>query len=143
MQSLTYLLYIIISIYMGSFLYITYQILFFQQKRFIFIKMIIYFSFIANLIIKLKYKLKTELILPYAMFFLLGIYLGRKSFRNYLLMINKDIKNIIDNTLYKLVYLLKILLIPPISYFLYCKIKMFFYFQKNPHFKPKSIYELF
>jgi hypothetical protein len=143
MQSLTYLLYIIISIYMGSFLYITYQILFFQQKRFIFIKMIIYFSCIANLIIKLKYKFKTEIILSYIIFFILGVYLGRKSFRNYLLTINKEIKSIFDKTLYRLLYLLKILLIPPVSYFLYCKIKMFFYFQKNPHFKPKTIYELF
>jgi hypothetical protein len=105
--------------------------------------MLIYFSFIAHLIIKLKYRFKTELIVPYFFFFITGIYLGRKTFRNYLLTINKEIKNVFDKTLYKLVYLIKILITPPVSYYAYCKLKTILYYKKYPHLKSKTIYDLF
>jgi hypothetical protein len=143
MQSLIYLLHIFLFIYLGSFIYITYQILFYFQNKFIFIKLILYFSFIAYLIIKVKYKYNILLIYQYIIFFVLGIYLGRKTFRTSLLSTNQKIKNALDSYWGKLIYLLKILFIPPISFYLFCKLKNYFYYLKNPHLKPKDIYDLF
>lgn len=143
MESLVYLFHIFLIIYLGSFLYITYQILFYFQNKFIFIKLFFFFTFIAYILIKVKSKYNISLLYQYIIFFFLGIYLGRKSFRNYLLTINSGIKGIVDNYLYKIKYLLKILFIPPVFFYLYCYFKTYIYYLEHPHLKPKDEYYLF
>ena len=143
MTSLVFLFHIILTIYLGSFLYISYQILFYFQSKFIFIKMLFYFTFIACLTIKIKNKYNILFLYQYIIFFVLGIYLGRKIFRTQILLKNTEIKGIIDQNIPKLLYILKLLIIPPISYFIYCKIKLIFFYFNHPHLKPKNEYELF
>lgn len=143
MESFNYLLNIFLFIYLGSFFYITYQILFYFQNKYIFIKLIIYFSFIAYLIIRVKSKFNILLLYQYFLFFILGIFLGRKTFRNSLLSTNKKIKGILDSFWGRFTYLLKLLLIPPISFYIYCKIKTYLFYLEKPYLKPKNNYELF
>ena len=143
MVSLTYLLQIFLAIYFGSFLYISYQIIFYFQSKFILTKLILFFSFFAYLIIKLKTKYHIPLLFQLSFFFIIGIFLGRKTFKKTLLKNNKIIKNIYDKNFYKLIYLFKIAIIPPVSFSLFCLIKRYFYHLKYPHRKNKSEYELF
>ena len=143
MESLRYLLYSILACYLGSFSYILYQILFYQQKRFIFIKIICYFSFIAYLIIKLKNKYSITPIFAYFIIYIAGMIIARKTFRTYLLNMSKEYTTHKITVLYKFYYLLILLITPPFFYLISCKIRQHKYYKKYPQDKKRTIYELF
>ena len=144
MTSLITLLKILLFIYLGSFTYITYQILFYFQKKFLIIKTLIFFFLIATLIIHLSNKYDVIFFGGYLFFYILGIIITRyilkpKIFKNakvveYFLYIPLK-KHLINLIKYAFFY----------SYFINLKnkIKLYKYYKKYPHKKPKSIYELF
>ena len=135
MDSLNNLFISLKSIYLGSFFYITYQMIFYHQKKFLLIKTLIYFTFITFLIIKIKSTYNFNFILYIGVFFILGVFMGRKIFKDSLIKYNKPIKNFNDYISLNLKYYFKLLLIPPITYFVYCKIKTFIFYKKNPRLK--------
>ena len=143
MESLKYLLFSFFACYLGSFSYILYQILFYQQKRFILIKIICYFSFIAFLIIKVKNKYSITPLMVYSFIYLIGMYISRKLFRVYLIEKSKEYKAI-KNKFYPIIkYILLLLFIPPLVYIIVCRIKEYRYYKKYPQERKKTRYELF
>lgn len=143
MESLRYLFYSLLACYLGSFSYILYQILFYQQKKFIFIKIICYFLFIAFIIIRVKNKYGIALLFSYFIIYLTGMYLARKTFRRKLLALSKEYADVKHRLLYKIYYLIILLITPPLIYLLICKLKSHRHYKKYPQDKTRTRYELF
>ena len=144
MTSLITLLKILLFIYLGSFTYITYQILFYFQKKFLIIKTLLFFFLIAILIIHLSNKYDVIFFGGYLFFYILGIIITRHILKP------KIFKNakVVEYFLYiplkkRLINLIKYAFFYSSFINLKNKIKLYKYYKKYPHKKPKSIYELF
>ena len=143
MVSFYNLLRVILMLYLGCFTYALYQLLFYHQKRFLFIKTIIFFFIIAILIIKASNKYDVILFHVYIIFYLIGILLAKKYLAKIVKRNNQEF-NIILTPLKKLMRIvLKIICIPPIIKKIKEKRMQYKYYKLHPHLKPKSIYELF
>lgn len=143
MESLHNLLKIGIVTYLGFFSYILYQIVFYRQKRFLFAKTILYFSFLAGIIIYVSNQYDIPIFHIYILFYLLGLYLARKSLSKMLRKYNKEF-NLVVFPLKLIVHIIwKTILIPPFIYWIKNKRKLHKYYKSHPNKKPKSIYELF
>lgn len=144
MTSIIILLKIILFIYLGSFTYITYQIFFYFQKRFLMIKTLFFFFVLAYLIIHISNKYNITFFIGFLFFYILGFYMAKHIFKE------KIYKNVIivDSFIYTPLKKLLIFTIKKAIFFsnikiLKKKIKLHIYYKKHPHKKPKSIYELF
>ena len=142
MKSLYELFIIILYIYFGSFSYITFMIIFYFQKKMKIIKALLLFSFFAYLIIKANNKFNIPFSLFYIIFYLLGISLS--------LLFEDKIKNTLDifdihyqKIKEKAIYILFLILYPPIFTKIKCFIYNKYYYFKHPYFKPKGILYLF
>ncbi len=133
----------IIVIYLGSFSYILYQIIFYHQKKFLFIKTIFYFSFLAYNIIHIINKYDINIISIYFIFYIFGLFLANKLFY-------KNIKN--NNKLFdifliplKKIFLkiIKFITIPPFIYIIKDRYELHKFYKRYPYKKPISIYYLF
>lgn len=143
MESLQNLFKICIIIYLGFFSYILYQILFYHQKRFLFTKTIVYFSFLAGIIIYVSNHYDIPIFHIYILFYLLGLYLAKKILSKKLRKYNKTLDTVLI-PLKKLLHIIcKILFIPPMLSWINQKRKLRKYYKTHPNKKPKSIYELF
>lgn len=143
MESLLNLFKIFICFYLGSFTYITYQILFYYQKRFLLIKTIIFFLIIAILIIKASNTYNIEIFHMYICGYLLGIILAKKYLSIHLFTLNKNFCNSLLPLKKPLIKIIKIILLPSFYPIVKDKIKLYLFYKKYPHLKPKTIYELF
>lgn len=143
MESLRNLLKILLVLYLGFFSYILYQILFFHQKRFLFIKTILYFSFLAGIIIHVSNRYSIPIFHIYILFYLLGIYLSKLAFSKLLKKHNKEFNTILIPFKKITLKVLKIISIPPFIYWIKEKLRLRKYYKRHPNEKPKTIYELF
>lgn len=143
MESLQNLLKICIIIYLGFFSYILYQILFYHQKRFLFTKTIVYFSFLAGIIIYVSNRYDIPVFHIYVLFYLLGLYLAKKILSNKLRKYNKALDTVLIPLKKVLRIICKIIFIPPMITWINQKRKLRKYYKAHPNKKPKSIYELF
>lgn len=143
MESFYTLLKIGLILYFGCFTYLLYQILFYHQKRFLFLKTILFFFGIAVCMIQAINRYHIVLFYAYFLFYLLGIYLSRKLFRTSILKKNKELSTLIQPLKKWALKVLKIITIPPFTNAMKAKIKLRKEYQLYPNHKPKSIYELF
>lgn len=143
MESLQNLFKICIVLYLGFFSYILYQILFYHQKRFLFLKTIIYFFFLAGIIIFVSNRYDIPIFHIYILFYLLGLYLARKLLSKMLYKYNKAFDLILLPLKSILRFICKTIMIPPLVYWIKNKRKLHKYYKTHPNKKPKSIYELF
>ena len=143
MTSFLNLLKLLILIYLGLITYIAYQIIFFRQKKLLFIKTIIFFFNCAILLIYISNKYHIYLFHVYLIFYFLGIIIGKKILSKRILLINKEVDPLISKLKIMIKKLLKIISIPPFFYYAKNKINLYFYYKKYPYLKPKSLYELF
>ena len=144
MTSLITLLKILLFIYLGSFTYITYQIIFYFQKKLIIIKTLSFFFLIALLIIHTSNKYDVVFFIGYLFFYIIGIIIARHFLKT---KIHKNTK-LVKHLLYIPFKKCLIIFIKKAIFYSYIlklknKIKMYKYYKKYPHKKPKSIYELF
>ena len=144
MESLSTLLKIFLYIYLGSFSYITFKIIFSFQKRLLVIKTFIFFLVLAILIIKITNKYNIIYSLRYFFFFILGILITRCIFEEE---ISKNIKVVASFIYLPLLKLLRFTVKKVVFYdlvlFLKKKHKIYKYYKKYPYKKQKTIYELF
>ena len=144
MESLSTLLKIFLYIYLGSFSYITFKIIFSFQKRLLVIKTFIFFLFLAILIIKITNKYHIIYSLGYILFLILGILITRYIFKDE---ISKNIKVVANFIYFPLIRLIKHILKKVIFYDFFIALKkkyrLYKYYKKYPYKKPKTIYELF
>ncbi len=143
MESFFTLLKILLILYLGCFTYLLYQILFYHQKRFLFIKTVCFFLGIAILMIKTMNRYHIILFYTYFIFYLLGIYLSRKFLKNNIMKINQEIKRNLIPVQKFCIKLLKIISIPPIVYYIKEQNQKRKYYKLHPNQKPKTPYELF
>ena len=141
MDSLINLFKALLYFYLGFFTYITYQILFYHQKKFIFIKTIIFFFSLAIIIINISNKYNIDTFHMYIFIFILGIIIARKLLKKIILKTNtiftinmKPIKKL-------LIKILKIIAIPSFYPIIKQLINKYKYYKIHPHHKPKTIYE--
>lgn len=143
MQSLQQLLYLALYFYLGSFTHITYDTIFFYQKKLLLIKHIIFFSFIAFLWISIANKFSIQMIYIYYIIFIVGYTISYKIFHSYITETNTIYKAYIDKFKIFLFYYIKLLLMPPLYNYIKCKIYMKSYYHKYPYLKPIGIKRLF
>ena len=143
MESFYNLFKIIIYFYLGSFTYITYQILFYHQKKYLFIKTILFFILISILLIKASNTFDIQIFEMYIFCYLIGIILAKKYLHKHLLILNKEFSNYLSTFKKPLTKFLKILLLPSFYPILKNKFQNYLFYKKHPHLKPKTIYELF
>lgn len=144
MTSLITLLKIILFIYLGSFTYICYHILFHFQKKFIVIKTLSFFLFIAVIIIKLSNKYDVVFFIGYLFFYLLGIYISKKLLKQKIRKNNKVVEYFLYNPFKKyLIIFIKQAFFYSSILKIKDRLKLYKYYKKYPHKKPKTIYELF
>ncbi len=143
MESLQNLLKICIVLYLGFFSYILYQILFYHQKRFLFIKTIFFFFLLAILIIHVSNQFDIPIFHIYILFYLLGLYLARLSLSKLLRKQNQKLDVVLQPLKKGIIKILKIISIPPFIYWLKEKRRLRKYYKRHPNEKPKTIYELF
>lgn len=143
MTSFYTLLKIILILYLGCFTYLLYQLLFYHQKRFLFIKTILFFYIMAICIIQAMNKYHILLFYTYFIFYLLGIYLAWKYLKPLIMKRNIEFNQILKPLKKQSLILLKIITIPPFTKNIKAKIKLHKEYQIYPNHRPKSIYELF
>lgn len=143
MESFYNLLRIILMLYLGCFTYTLYQILFYYQKRFLFLKTISFFYVLAVIIIRAMNKYSLENLTIYLVFYFIGLLLTRKYLAKEILKRNRFFKQLLLPLKTFTIRLLKIITIPPLFKLLKKKLKLAIYYKKNPHLRPLSIYELF
>lgn len=143
MTSLYDLIKVLIVLYLGFFSYILYQILFYRQRRFLFLKTILFFFILAIIIIKVANHYSIPIFHIYILIYLLGLYIAKKLLAVSLKKYNKALDMLIAPLKKHLIKLFKIISIPPFVYFLKKKIGLYRYYKKHPNKRPKSIYELF
>lgn len=143
MESLQALLKVLIVIYLGFFSYILYQILFYHQKRFLFIKTIFFFALLAAILIHVSNRYDIPIFHVYILFYLLGLFLARLAFSKPIRKHNKELNTILKPLKKGLYKLLKIISIPPFIYWIKEKLRLRKYYKRHPNEKPKTIYELF
>ena len=144
MESLSTLLKIFLYIYLGSFSYITFKIIFSFQKRLLVIKTFIFFLFLAILIIKITNKYHIKYSLGYIFFFILGILITRYIFKDEISKNIKVVASFIYSPLSKLLrFIVKKIVFYDLFLFLKKKYKIYKYYKKFPYKKQKTIYELF
>ncbi len=137
------LLRVILLLYLGIFTYILYQLLFYHQKRFLFIKTILFFFGLAAILIYASNKYHIALFHVYLLFYLLGIWAGKKVFSKDIRKRNIEFKTILDPIKKYFYKFLKLISIPPFFSILKTKRKERKYYRLHPHLKPKSPYDLF
>lgn len=143
MVSFYNLLRVFLLLYLGAFTYILYQLLFYHQKRFLFLKTILFFFGLAALLIHAANKYHIALFHVYLIFYLLGIWGGKKLFSKEIRKKNIEFETILNPIKKYFFKILKLISIPPIFTILKRKRKERKYYRLHPHLKPKSIYELF
>ncbi|MDE6414036.1 MAG: hypothetical protein K2K48_01350 [Anaeroplasmataceae bacterium] len=143
MASLQALIKILLVLYLGIFSYILYQIIFYRQKRLLFIKTVLYFGFLSGLIIYVSNQYDIPIFHIYILFYLLGLYLAKLAFSKLILKRNIEINTLLK-PLKKWIYkVFKIISIPPFIYWIKEKMRLRKYYKRHPNEKPKTIYELF
>lgn len=144
MESLITLLKILLFLYLGSFTYITYHILFYFYKNFIIIKTFSFFFVLALLIIKISNKYDIVFFVGYIFFYCLGIYITRRFLKAKIFENAKLVKHLLIIPFKKqlIIFVKKIIFYDSIIK-LIKHIKLYFFYRKYPHKKPKTIYELF
>lgn len=143
MESLYQLLYVCLYLYLGCFTHIVYSILFFYQKRLRFIKTVLFFFLIACLWIYLSNAYDITFRYIYLLVYLLGLALSYKLLEAYLQKLNTLYLQFLTIVKYKVYYILKLLLIPPLYYYIRCRIYTKHYYRKHPWLKPLSSKRLF
>lgn len=143
MESLYQLLYVCLYLYLGCFTHITYSILLFYQKRFRFIKTVIFFFLIACLWIFLSNTYDIAFRYIYLPVYLLGLAFSYKLLEAYLQRLNALYLKYLTIAKYKAYYILKLLFIPPIYYYIRCRIYTKRYYRKHPWLKPLDSKRLF
>lgn len=139
MDSINQLIHLIIYLYFGAFSYVLFNIIFFHQRKLLTIKVILLFSFIFYLLLKINYKYEIEFNFILLISFLIGFILAIKLLDKMLLNINNRMIYIID----LIKFLLNILFNPPIIKYLKCIIHTKHIYIKYPYLKPKGIEYLF
>ncbi len=143
MESIQNLIKIGIVLYLGFFSYILYQILFYHQKRLLFLKTILFFFFLASLLIHVSNQYNIPIFHVYILFYLFGIYLARKLFSKLIQKHNKELNTLLIPLKKGTIRVLKIISIPPFIYWIQEKRKLHKFYKEHPNKKPKSRYELF
>ncbi len=143
MESFYTLLKIILILYLGCFTYLLYQMLFYHQKRFLFLKTICFFFCMAVLMIQAMNHYHIILFYTYFIFYLLGIYLTRKFLKNNIMKINQELKKNLKPIQKYCCKLFKTISIPPVVYYLKEQNQKRKYYKLHPDKKPKTPYELF
>ncbi len=131
MKSLYELIYLLLYFYLGMFTFISYTLLFYHQKRFLFIKNIIYFILISILWIYLTNKYKINFNIIYFIIYLIGYIISFKLFNNKLNEINKSLNIIIIN----IAYIIKLIISPPLINTIKCHLYKYKLFKKYPYLK--------
>lgn len=143
MESFYTLLKICLILYFGCFTYLLYQILFYRQKRFLFIKTILFFFCIAVCMIHAINKYHILLFYAYMLFYLLGIYLSRKYLKNMIQKRNKETDILIKPLKKWSLIIFKIITIPPFTKYIKEKRRLHKEYRLYPNHRPKTIYDLF
>lgn len=143
MESLQALFKILLVLYLGFFSYILYQIVFYHQKRFLFIKTIFYFGFLSGIIIHISNQYDIPIFHIYILFYLLGLYLSKLAFSKLVLKHNKEFDTLLKPFKKWIYKIFKIISIPPFVYWIKEKRRLRKYYKRHPNKKPKTIYELF
>ncbi len=143
MESLFNVLKVLLCIYLGVFTHLLYQLLFYHQKRFLFLKTLLFFGIIAVLMIHMANKFHILLFHMYLLFYGLGLYLSKRYLASSVLKKNKAFQAFLKPLEKKLFSILIKLSLPPFYSEIKAKIKTYRYYRKYPYLKPKTIYELF
>lgn len=133
----------IIVIYLGLFSYILYQIIFYHQKKFLFLKTISFFSFLAYIIIKVINNFNIEIISIYFIFYIIGLLLGKKLFNKKMSKYNEKFTDFFNPLKKYIKRIIKKITIPSFIYNIKDKYELYKFYKRYPYKKPKSIYELF
>lgn len=143
MESLFNLVKLLLFFYLGIFTFITYQIIFYHQKRFQLLKTLVIFFIYAIIIIFIMNKYHLKPLKIFMFFYIFGIISANKFFKIKLLKLNQNITNNFKPIKKILRKILIIIWFPKLYYYLKNKIKLHKYYHKHPHKKPKSLYELY
>lgn len=143
MESLQNLLKICIVMYLGFFSYILYQLLFYHQKRFLFLKTILFFFLLACILIHTSNRYDIPIFHIYILFYFLGLYLAKVSLSRLLRKYNDEFSTLLTPIKKWTLKIVKIITIPPFLYWLKEKRRLHKYYKEHPNQRPKSIYELF
>lgn len=143
MESFYTLLKIGLILYLGCFTYLLYQLLFFHQKRFLFIKTILFFFGIAVCMIEAMNRYHIVLFYAYVIFYLIGIYLSKKFLKKSIMKYNHQFNTLLTPLKNYTILCLKIITIPPLIKFIKEKWRLHQEYKLHPNHRPKSIYELF
>lgn len=143
MESLYQLLYLCLYLYLGIFTHLVYSILFFYQKRLIFIKTILFFFFIAYLWIRITNTYDIVFNYLYPISYILGFILSENLFKENLKKLNTKYLQFLNSAKWLLFYYLRRIAVPPIYDYIRCRIYTKYYFHKHPWLKPLGIKRLF
>ncbi len=143
MDSLLQLFYISLYLYLGFFTHIAYTIVFFYQKRFIFLKILFFFSFIAYIWIKITNKYNVSFHFILGIIYGIGIILSYLLFEKKLNKLNSKYIIYLHKMKDRIWYLIKIGITPSFFYTIHCYIYKKIYYRKHPWLKPIGIKKLF
>ena len=134
MKSLYELIHLLLYFYLGMLTHISYTLIFYHQKRILFIKNIIYFILLSILWIHLSNKYNITFNYIYFIIYLIGYYLSYLLLNNNLNKINTYLNKI----LIKSNYYIKLLITPPIINSLKCYIYKSKIINKYPYLKSNN-----
>lgn len=143
MESLLQLLYLLLYMYLGVFTQILYDILMGYQKKFLTIKALLIFIFVGYLWIAITNMYEISFRFIYFFFYILGYILSHYIFHSYIY----DLLILYKPYLFRMkdfsLYLLHLILAPPIFQYIKCKLYTKRYYHKHPWLKPIGIKRLF
>ena len=140
MNSLNQLLQIMLVLYLGIFTYLIYQIIFYNQHKFLFIKHLLFFYFISKIWINISSKYYLDFKIIFIIIYILGIFISTYILSTYIEKLNIDFYNMFY---YEVRYLIILLIVPPILYIIRRNIYKYIYYIKHPWLKPIGIKRLF
>lgn len=143
MESLKQLLYLCLYFYLGFITYICYSIIFYYQKKFIFIKIVIYFLLIAYIWIHISNKYLIDFNYFFVISYIIGFLISECLFEKYLNKLNKKYIKVLVILKDLGIYLFKIAMIPPVYNKIKCYIFKKIYYHKYPWLKPLDLKRLF
>lgn len=143
MESLLQLLYLLLYMYLGVFTQILYDILMGYQKKFLTIKALLIFIFVGYLWIAITNMYEISFRFIYFFFYVIGYIISHYIFHSYICDLLTLYKPYLLRFKDFILYLMHLILVPPILQYIKCKLYTMLYYHKHPWLKPIGIKRLF